>query len=124
MIRFSSFILLLFCSYITYAQKEVRSELKKVYSTKELNAFEQKNGSLDVLVHAYDHGITKILNNGEKTTDQYPRCNASVKHFTELGVQIQPYTQYFTTENPGEILAVKSLYQLQLELNKDNTNKQ
>ena len=36
--------------------------------------------------------------------------------FTELGLKITDKTQYFTSKSNGKILAVKSLYVLELEM--------
>jgi len=111
---------LLFMAFFSGAigQKPLRA-LKQVYSKKELNEFKQIHGSLDLLYFAYDHAITIIQNNGGKGIDTYPKAKKTT-YFTELNVKIQPYTQYFTTEVNGELLAVKSLYQLQLAFKESN----
>ena len=122
------FVFLLFVLFhwsIGFSQKSARTALNKVYSNKDLKSFEGQYGSLNLLEYAYDHAIVKIFNNGNKPSSDFPSCKSSVSHFTDLGVKIQPYTQYFKTENPGEILAVKSIFQLQQELHqKSIENKQ
>jgi len=90
--------------------------LKKIYGKDALNAFEKEHGSLDLLFYAYDHAINVIQNNGGKSIDNVLKApNASILHFTDLGVKIEPFTQYFQSEVPNQLIAVKSLYQLQLE---------
>ena len=122
------FVFLLFVLFhwsIGFSQKSARTALNKVYSNKDLKSFVGQYGSLNLLEYAYDHAIVKIFNNGNKPSSDFPSCKSSVNHFTDLGIKIQPYTQYFKTENPGEILAVKSIYQLQQELHqKSIENKQ
>jgi hypothetical protein len=95
-----------------WGQKSLRA-LKQVYTQKELNTFKEQYGNLDLLVFAYDNAISVVFNNGNKNMDEYPLVKKT-SHFTELNVHIMPYTQYFRTETPGELLAVKSMYQLQL----------
>lgn len=90
--------------------------LKKIYGKDALKSFEQENGSLDVLFFAYDHAINLIQNNGGKHLGDFPIAPTTpIVHFTDLGVKIEPFTQYFQSEVPNQLIAVKSLYQLQLE---------
>jgi len=104
--------LVLFWFLPSLGQKPLRA-LEKVYSKAELSAFKERHGSLDLLIYAYDHAISVVHNNGNKELEPYPLVSKT-QHFTDLNVQILPYTQYFRTENSGELLAIKSLYQLQL----------
>ncbi|MFM2037632.1 MAG: hypothetical protein RL432_571 [Bacteroidota bacterium] len=106
------FSVVLFFTFPMWGQKSLRA-LKQVYTKKELKTFEEQYGNLDLLVFAYDHAISIVSNIGSKNTDIYPLA-VKTNHFTDLNVQILPYTQYFRTETPGELLAVKSMYQLQL----------
>lgn len=103
--------ILIFSSSI-WSQKSLRA-ITRLYSKKELNSFKEQNGNLDLLLYAYDNAITVVFNNGDKSVEAYPQVKKTA-HFTDLNVRILPYTQYFRTETPGELLAVKSLYQLQL----------
>ncbi|NBU91898.1 MAG: hypothetical protein EBR54_03870 [Flavobacteriia bacterium] len=112
------FFLLIFAVSASWGQKSLRA-LNKVYSKSELTSFKQEYGSLDLLEFAYDHAIHIVKNNGNKDVSAYPKAQKTT-HFTELNVKILPYTQYFQTETPGELLAVMSLYQLQLALNEAN----
>jgi len=106
------FSVVLFFTFPMWGQKSLRA-LKQVYTKRELNTFKEQYGNLDLLEFAYDNAISFIPNNGNKNIDEYPLVNKT-EHFTDLKVQILPYTQYFRTETPGELLVVKSLYQLQL----------
>lgn len=106
------FSIVLFFTFPMWGQKSLRA-LNRVYTKKELNTFKEQYGNLDLLVFAYDHAISVVINNGNKKMDVYPLVKKTT-HFTDLNVQIMPYTQYFRTETQGELLAVKSLYQLQL----------
>ena len=64
-------------------------------------------------------------NNGGKDVAGIAKSNLSEipVHFTELGVKIEPFTQYFQSPVPNEIIAVKSLFQLQLEMKNSKNNK-
>jgi hypothetical protein len=106
------FCLVLFIASPLWGQKSLRA-LNRVYSKTELKSFKEQYGNLDLLVFAYDNAISVVFNNGNKNMDDYPLVKKTT-HFTDLNVQIMPYTQYFRTETQGELLAVKSLYQLQL----------
>jgi hypothetical protein len=92
--------------------------LKNVYGKEALNAFKNEYGSLDLLYYAYDNALNTIQNNGGKSLDIYPKAPSTpVIHFTDLDVKIEPFTQYFQSEIPNQLIAVKSFYQLQLEFN-------
>lgn len=104
--------LLLVLSSPLFGQKNLRA-FKQVYSKNELKAFKEQHGNLDLLEFAYDNAISLIPNNGNKNIEEFPVVKKTT-HFTDLKVKILPYTQYFRTETPGELLAVKSIYQLQL----------
>lgn len=110
--------LVIFGSTFTWGQKIYRA-LNKVYTKSELNAFKEEHGSLAMLEFAYHHAVTFVYNNGNKLVSTYPQA-PKTPHFTVLNVKILPYTQYFQTETPGELMAVMSLYQLQLAYNKVN----
>ena len=98
--------------------------LKKIYGKDALNAFEKEHGDLDLLYYAYDHAINVIQNNGGKNIENYPKAPSSdIVHFTDLGVKIEPFTQYFQSEVPNQLIAIKSLYQLTLEFNESKTSK-
>ena len=106
------FSIVLFFTFPMWGQKNLRA-IKQVYSKNELKAFKEQHGNLDLLEFAYDNAISLIPNNGNKNIEEFPVVKKTT-HFTDLNVQIMPYTQYFRTETQGELLAVKSLYQLQL----------
>lgn len=110
-------ILLTGFTYNSFGQKNpALKSLKKIYGKDALKSFEQENGSLDVLFFAYDHAINLIQNNGNKNLGDIPKAPVTpIVHFTDLGVKIEPFTQYFQSEVPNQLIAVKSLYQLQLE---------
>ena len=105
--------------------KSIKRELKKVYGKEALAVFEKEQGGLDLLIYAYDHAIVQVNNNGGKDVSGIAKSNLSEipVHFTELGVKIEPFTQYFQSPVPNEIIAVKSLFQLQLEMKNSKNNK-
>jgi hypothetical protein len=105
--------------------KSIKRELKKVYGKEALAVFEKEQGGLDLLIYAYDHAIVQVNNNGGKDVAGIAKSNLSEipVHFTELGVKIEPFTQYFQSPVPNEIIAVKSLFQLQLEMKNSKNNK-
>lgn len=109
-------ILLLQLSFLGWSQsKKVLKELKKVYSNEELNVFKSEHGNLDLLLYAYDHAVYSIANNGKKNLGDLPIAAHSI-HFTDFGVQVLSFTQYFRNETPNEIIGIKSLFVLQNEL--------
>lgn len=114
-------LILFFCLFIlvfsVQGQKDpALKALKKTYGKEALNAFKQDHGSLELLYYAYENGLHIIQNNGGKSIDQYPKApQTEIVHFTDLGVKIEPFTQYFQSEVPNQLIAVISLYQLQLE---------
>lgn len=97
--------------------KKIVKELEKVYSKIELESFAKENGSLDVLVYAYNNAVYTVSNVGNKEMGNLP-SSAHSSHFTDFGVKILPYTQYFNNETPNELTAIKSLYQLKTEFEK------
>lgn len=117
--KLAFFICLFILVGSVFGQKEpALKALKKIYGKEALNAFKQEHGSLELLYYAYENGIYFIQNNGGKTTDQYPKApQTEIIHFTDLGVKINAYTQYFQGAIPNQLIAVKSLYQLTLEFN-------
>jgi hypothetical protein len=118
------FISLLFLGLTTQAQvssKKLLKELKKVYTKSELETFKMEYGSLDILFYAYDHAVFNVNNNGGKETSALPIAAHSI-HFTDFGVKLLPYNQYFSNENPEVIVAVKSIFMLQYEM-KQNASK-
>jgi len=116
-------LILFFCLFIlvfsVQGQKNPAFKaLKKTYGKEALNVFKQAHGGLELLYYAYEHGIQIIQNNGGKSMDQYPKApQTEIVHFTDLGVKIEGYTQYFQGQVPNQLIAVKSLYQLELEFN-------
>jgi hypothetical protein len=113
------FILLTACVSLANSQKNPADKpLKNIYGKEALDAFKNEHGSLDLLYYAYDNALNIIQNNGGKSLDKYPKAPGTpVVHFTDLDVKIEPFTQYFQSEIPNQLIAVKSLYQLQLEFN-------
>jgi hypothetical protein len=117
-----SIFTLLFLSalaFIGFSQKNpALKPLKKVYGKEGLSTFTQTYGSIDLLIYAYDHAVTVVQNNGEKSHPEFPKAtNYPVVHFTDLGIKLEPFTQYFQAEVPTQLIAIKSIYQLQLEFN-------
>lgn len=113
------FILLSASVFSANCQKNPADKpLKSVYGKEALNAFKKDFGNLDFLYFAYDNALNIIQNNGGKSLDTFPKAPITpVIHFTDLGVKIEPFTQYFRSEIPNQLIAVKSIYQLQLEFN-------
>jgi hypothetical protein len=108
-------VLLQLSSFGWSQSKKVLKELKKVYSNEELNAFKSEHGNLDLLFFAYDHAVYAFSNNGKKDLGDLPTAAHST-HFTDFGVKILSYNQYFHNETPNEIIGIKSLLVLQNEL--------
>ncbi|MFM7596147.1 MAG: hypothetical protein ACKO4Y_08215 [Flavobacteriales bacterium] len=121
------YVLILLTGFTSIAQGQKNpafKPLKKIYGKTALKIFEQENGSLDLLYYAYDHAVQVIQNNGGKNLDEFPIApNTTIVHFTDLGIKIEPFTQYFKSENQNVLIAVKSLYQLQLEFTTSNHSK-
>ena len=123
-----SIFALLFFSTLAFsgvAQKNpALKPLKKIYGKEGLNAFAQTYGSIDLLFYAYDHAVTVVQNNGGKSHPEFPKASMyPVVHFTDLGIKLEPFTQYFQAEVPTQLIAIKSIYQLQQEYKAANPSK-
>jgi hypothetical protein len=111
-------ILLVFTQQIL-AQK-ASPALSKSYSKTELQSFEQDGlGTINVLNYAVDYACYTILMPEGKDVSQFPSINLKSKkdiHFTDYQLQIKDRTQYFKIEGSNELLVVKSLNVLKLEM--------
>ncbi len=111
-------ILLVFTQQIV-AQK-ASPALAKSYSKTELQLFEQDGqGTINVLNYAVDQACYTILIPQGKDVDQFPTINLKSKkdiRFTDYQLQIKDRTQYFKIEGSNELLVVKSINVLRLEM--------
>jgi hypothetical protein len=111
-------ILLVFTQQIV-AQK-ASPALAKSYSKTELQSFEQDGqGTINVLNYAVDQACYTILIPQGKDVDQFPTITLKSKkdiRFTDYQLQIKDRTQYFKIEGSNELLVVKSINVLRLEM--------
>jgi hypothetical protein len=111
-------ILLVFTQQIL-AQK-ANPALSKSYSKTELQSFEQDGqGTINVLNYAVDQACYTILIPEGKDISQFPMIKLKSKkdiHFTDYQLQIKDRTQYFKIEGSNELLVVKSINVLKLEM--------
>ena len=112
-------IVLLVFTHQLVAQK-ASPVLLKSYTKAELQAFEQDGkGTIQVLNYAVDHACYTIVAPEGKDVSQFPTISVKSKkemRFTDFQLQIKDHTQYFRILNSNEILVVKSINILQLEM--------
>jgi uncharacterized protein YkuJ len=111
-------ILLVFTQQIL-AQKASPALLKS-YSKTELQSFEQDGqGTINVLNYAVDHACYTVMIPEGKDISQFSTINLKSKkdiRFTDYQLQIIDRTQYFKIEGNNELLVVKSINVLRLEM--------
>jgi uncharacterized protein YkuJ len=111
-------ILLAFTQQII-AQK-ASPALTKSYSKTELQAFEQDGqGTINVLNYAVDHACYTVVIPEGKDVSQFPSISLKSKkdiRFTDYQLHIIDRTQYFRIEGTNELLVVKSMNVLKLEM--------
>jgi hypothetical protein len=111
-------ILLVFTQQIL-AQKASPALLKS-YSKTELQSFEQDGqGTINVLNYAVDHACYTVMIPEGKDISQFSTINLKSKkdiRFTDYQLQIKDRTQYFKIEGSNELLVVKSINVLRLEM--------
>ncbi len=112
-------IILLVLTQQLVAQK-ASPALSKSYSKTELLAFEQDSqGTINVLNYAIDHACYSVLIPEGKDVSQFPTISLKSKkdiRFTDYQLQIKDRTQYFKIEGTNELLVVKSINVLNLEM--------
>jgi hypothetical protein len=113
------FSLMLFFFTVQFAQaQQFNQSLLKSYSKTELVKIKQENpNQIKVLEYAISNACY-YFNKPEGKNADYPMIDTKndSSDFTELGLKITDKTQYFTSKSNGKILAVKSLYVLELEM--------
>ena len=119
--------LALFCTNIVLAQKQTtqEKELLKVYDKNELNNFKKDSDQFAVLCYAVDHATYMIDAPKDKDVSAFPEITIKMDEapmFTDLNIKISDRSQYFRVAGQNKLLIVKSMYVLQLEMNK--TSKQ
>ena len=119
--------LALFCTNIVLAQKQTsqEKELLKVYDKSELNNFKKDSDQFAVLCYAVDHATYMIDAPRDKDVSAFPEIAIKMGQapmFTDLNIKISDHSQYFRVAGQNKLLIVKSMYVLQLEMNK--TSKQ
>ena len=111
-------ILLVFTQQIL-AQKASPALLKS-YSKTELQSFEQDGqGAINVLNYAVDHACYTVMIPEGKDISQFSTINLKSKkdiRFTDYQLQIKDRTQYFKIDGSNELLVVKSINVLKLEM--------
>ena len=112
-------IILLVLTQQLVAQK-ASPALSKSYSKTELLAFEQDSqGTINVLNYAIDHACYSVLIPEGKDVSQFSTISLKSKkdiRFTDYQLQIKDRTQYFKIEGSNELLVVKSINVLRLEM--------
>ena len=111
---FFLFVILLLFSNNLSAQ-DYKKELLKSYTTQELNGFPKSK--ITILEYALENSCYFTPLPEGKTMD-FPEIvvkNQAVK-FTDLGLKIEDFTQYFIVKNQNKLLVVKSSYILDLEI--------
>ncbi len=111
-------IILLAITQQIVAQK-ASPALSESYTDRELKAFEQdKQGTIDVLNYAVDHACYTIIIPEGKDISQFPtilKPKGSLR-FTDYELRILDRTQYFQLAGKNELLVVKSMNILKLEM--------
>ena len=113
---------------LAFAQQFVAQKaspaLAKSYSKTELQAFEQDGqGTINVLNYAIDHACYTVVIPEGKDVSQFPSISVKSKkdlRFTDYQLQIKDRTQYFKIEGSNELLVVKSINILKLEMQNKN----
>jgi hypothetical protein len=111
-------IILLSIAQQMVAQK-ANPALSESYTTRELQALEQKaTGTIEVLNYAVDHACYTIAIPEGKDVSQFPTIIRPLKslRFTDYELEILDHTQYFRVEGKNELLVVKSINILKLEM--------
>jgi hypothetical protein len=94
--------------------------LSNSYSKTELQAFEQDvQGTINVLNYAIDHACYSVLIPEGKEVSQFPTISLNSNkdiRFTDYQLKIKDHTQYFKIEGTNELLVVKSINILRLEM--------
>ncbi|MCX8486669.1 MAG: hypothetical protein ORN53_05760 [Crocinitomicaceae bacterium] len=112
-------IILLALTQQLVAQK-ASPALSKSYSKTELQAFEQDGQStINVLNYAVDLACYTVVIPEGKDVSQFPSISLKSKkdiRFTDYQLQIKDRTQYFRIEGSNELLVVKSINILKLEM--------
>jgi hypothetical protein len=111
-------IILLAITQQIVAQK-ASPALSESYTDRELKALEQdKQGTIDVLNYAVDHACYTIIIPEGKDVSQFPtilKPKESLR-FTDYELRILDRTQYFQLAGKNELLVVKSMNILKLEM--------
>jgi len=111
-------ILLVFTQQIV-AQK-ASTALSKSYSKTELQSFEEDGqGTMNILNYAIDHACYSVAIPEGKDVSQFSTISLKSKkdiRFTDYQLRIIDRTQYFKIEGSNELLIVKSLNILKLEM--------
>jgi asparagine N-glycosylation enzyme membrane subunit Stt3 len=112
-------IILLTLTQQLVAQK-ASPALSKSYSKTELQAIEQDGqGTINVLNYAVDHACYTVVVPEGKEVSKFPTISLKSKkdiRFTDYQLHIIDRTQYFKIEGSNELLVVKSINVLKLEM--------
>ncbi len=103
-----------------FVAQKASPALAKSYSKTELQSFEQDGqGTINILNYAIDHACYTVVIPEGKDVSQFPSLSVKSKkeiRFTDYQLQIKDRTQYFKIEGSNELLVVKSMNILKLEI--------
>ena len=103
-----------------FVAQKASPALAKSYSKTELQSFEQDGqGTINILNYAIDHACYTVVIPEGKDVSQFPSLSVKSKkeiRFTDYQLQIKDRTQYFKIEGSNELLVVKSMNILKLEM--------
>jgi len=113
--NYSLLLLLILFFNNNLSAQDYKKELLKSYTTQELIGFPKSK--ITILEYALENSCYFTPLPEGKTMD-FPEIevkNQAVK-FTDLGLKIEDFTQYFIVKNQNKLLVVKSSYILDLEI--------
>lgn len=107
-------LLILFLNNNLSAQ-DYKKELLKSYTTQELNGFPKSK--ITSLEYALENSCYFTpLPEGKAMDFPEIEVKKQVVNFTDFGLKIEDFTQYFIVKNQNKLLVVKSSYILDLEI--------
>jgi len=114
------FLIILLAFTQQFVAQKASPALAKSYSKTELQAFEQDGQeTINALNYAIDHACYTVVIPEGKDVSQFPSISLKSKkeiRFTDYQLQIKDRTQYFKIEGSNELLVVKSINILKLEM--------
>jgi hypothetical protein len=113
--NYSLLLLLILFFNNNLSAQDYKKELLKSYTTQELNGFTKSK--ITILEYALENSCYFTPLPEGKTMD-FPEIEVKkqVANFTDFGLKIEDFTQYFIVKNQNKLLVVKSSYILDLEI--------